>query len=71
MANGGLWVGVLTALTALVTGHITARATSRAALVQTRTTATTEALREQPNRRRSTYGYREMTSCAHACPEVT
>lgn len=69
MANSGLWVGVLTALTALGASYITARATSRAALAQARTTATAEALREQRDRRRSSY--REMMSCAHAFSEVT
>ncbi|MFB7181989.1 hypothetical protein ACFCYI_30295 [Streptomyces sp. NPDC056257] len=69
MANSGLWVGVLTALTALGAGWTTARATSRAALAQARTTATAQALREQRDRRRSTY--REMMNCAHAFNEVT
>lgn len=69
MANSGLWVGILTALTALGASYITARATSRAALVQVRTTTTAEALREQRDRRRSTY--REMMVCAHAFSEVT
>ncbi|MGW2251033.1 hypothetical protein ACWCXH_12625 [Kitasatospora sp. NPDC001660] len=69
MENSGLWVGILTALTALGASYITARATSRAALVQARTTATAEALREQRDRRRATY--REMMSCAHAFSEVT
>ncbi|MFG2285623.1 hypothetical protein ACGFOU_06100 [Streptomyces sp. NPDC048595] len=44
-------------------------ATSRAALAQARTTAMAEALREQGDRRRSTY--REMMDCAHAFNEVT
>lgn len=69
MANSGLWVGILTALTALGASYITARATSRAALAQARTTAMAGALREQRDRRRSTYG--EMMSCAHAFNEVT
>lgn len=69
MANSGLWVGVLTSLTALGASYITAKATSRAALVQARTTTTAEALREQRDRRRSTY--REMMGCAHAFSEVT
>lgn len=69
MANSGLWVGILTALTALGASCITARATARAALAQARTTATAEALREQRDRRRSTY--RAMMSCAHAFSEVT
>ncbi|MFH8749714.1 hypothetical protein ACH4GK_25885 [Streptomyces rimosus] len=69
MANSGLWVGVLTALTALGASYITARATSRAALAQARTTTMAEALREQRDRRRSTY--REMMHCAHAFSEVT
>ncbi|AEW98080.1 MULTISPECIES: vWA domain-containing protein [Streptomycetaceae] len=69
MANSGLWVGVLTALTALGASYITARATSRAALVQARTTATAQALREQRERRRATY--REMMNRAHAFSEVT
>ncbi|WP_234323829.1 hypothetical protein [Streptomyces sp. NRRL F-2580] len=69
MANSGLWVGVLTALTALGASWMTARATSRAALAQARTTATAQALREQRDRRRSTY--REMMNCAHAFNEVT
>ncbi|MEU7278853.1 hypothetical protein AB0A69_08775 [Streptomyces sp. NPDC045431] len=69
MANSGLWVGVLTALTALAAGYITARATSRAALGQARTVAVAEALREQRERRRATY--REMMGCAHAFFEIT
>lgn len=69
MANSGLWVGILTALTALGASYITARATSRAALVQARATARAEALREQRERRRSTY--REMMNCAHGFSEVT
>ncbi|MCX5380480.1 hypothetical protein [Streptomyces sp. NBC_00091] len=69
MANSGLWVGILTALTALGASYITARATSRAALAQARTTTTAQALREQRDRRRSTY--REMMNCAHAFNEVT
>uniref|UniRef100_UPI002F90F748 hypothetical protein n=1 Tax=Streptomyces sp. NBC_01001 TaxID=2903713 RepID=UPI002F90F748 len=69
MANSGLWVGILTALTALGASYITARATSRAALAQARTTTTAQALREQRDRRRSTY--REMMDCAHAFNEVT
>ncbi len=43
MANSGLWIGVLTALTALGASYITARATSRAALTQARTTTMAEA----------------------------
>lgn len=69
MANSALWVGILTALTALGASYITAQATSRAALAQARTTTTAEALREQRDRRRSTY--REMMNCAHAFSEVT
>lgn len=69
MANSGLWVGILTALTALGASYITARATSRAALAQARTTTMADALREQRDRRRSTYG--EMMGCAHAFNEVT
>ncbi|MFD8543315.1 hypothetical protein [Streptomyces sp. NPDC059649] len=69
MTNSGLWVGVLTALTALGSSYITARATSRAALAQARATTTAEALREQRDRRRSTY--REMMNCVHALNEVT
>ncbi|UUU44245.1 hypothetical protein [Streptomyces sp. NBC_00162] len=69
MANSGLWVGILTALTALGTSYITARATLRAAQAQARTTTTAEALREQRDRRRS--AYREMMSCAHAFNAVT
>ncbi|MFE0103609.1 hypothetical protein [Streptomyces sp. NPDC059009] len=68
MANSGLWVGVLTALTALGASYITARATSRAALAQARTTARAQAVREQRDRRRSTY--RELMTCAHAFNEV-
>jgi hypothetical protein len=69
MANSGLWVGILTALTALGAGFITARATLRAALAQVRTATRAEALREQRDRRRS--AYREMMSCAHVFSEVT
>ncbi|MGI5324643.1 hypothetical protein [Actinomadura nitritigenes] len=69
MADSGLWVGVLTSVTALGAGYITAKATSRATLAQARMTTTAEALREQRDRRRSTY--REMMQCAHAFSEVT
>ncbi|MQY05264.1 hypothetical protein [Actinomadura macrotermitis] len=69
MANSALWVGVLTALTALGASYITSRATLRAALTQARTSARAQALREQHERRRSTY--REMMSCTHAFNEVT
>jgi hypothetical protein len=69
MANSGLWVGVLTALTALGASLITARATAHAALAQARTAAMAEALRAQRERRRSTY--REMMNCAHAFSAVT
>ncbi|GGQ35075.1 hypothetical protein GCM10010215_68850 [Streptomyces virginiae] len=68
MTNSGLWVGALTALTALGASWNTARATSRAALAQARTTALAQALREQRDRRRSTY--REMMACAHSFNEV-
>lgn len=69
MADSGLWVGVLTSVTALGAGYITAKATSRAALAQARMTTTADALREQRDRRRSTY--RQMMTCAHAFSEVT
>lgn len=69
MADGGLWVGILTALTAPGAGFITARATLRAALARARTATRAEALREQRDRRRS--AYRETVSCAHASSEVT
>lgn len=69
MGHSELWVGVLTALTALGAGWITARATSRAALAGARTAARADALREQRERRRS--AYREMMACTHAFFEVT
>ncbi|MFF4186610.1 hypothetical protein ACFYZ9_25840 [Streptomyces sp. NPDC001691] len=69
MVNSGLWVGILTALTALGASSITARATLRAAQAQVATTAKAEALREQRERRRS--AYRELMSCAHAFNTVT
>ncbi|MBM9506670.1 hypothetical protein [Actinacidiphila acididurans] len=69
MADSGLWIGVLTALTALGASHITGRATFRAAKAQAETTTIAEALREQRERRRS--AYREMMSCAHAFNAVT
>ncbi|TDD36722.1 hypothetical protein E1287_10290 [Actinomadura sp. KC06] len=69
MANSGLWVGVLTALTALGASYITSRATLRAALTQARTTTRAEALRQQHERRRSSY--REMMSCVHAFNAIT
>ncbi|MFF9898374.1 hypothetical protein [Streptomyces longispororuber] len=69
MANSGLWVGVLTALTALGASYLTGRATLRAALAQARTTTRAEALREQRDRRRS--AYREMLSCTHVFSAVT
>src|SRR5438552_14794581 len=64
MANSELWVGVLTAVTALGASYLTARGTSRAALAQARTTTRSEALREERERRRSTY--RQMMTCVHA-----
>ncbi|AJT63120.1 hypothetical protein [Streptomyces chattanoogensis] len=69
MANSGLWVGILTALTALAASYLTGRATFRAALAQARTAATAQALREQRDRRRS--AYREMMSCVHSFNVVT
>jgi hypothetical protein len=69
MASSELWVGVLTAMTAIVASYLTARATSNAALAQARTTAMAEALREERERRRSTY--RQMMTCVHAFSEVT
>lgn len=69
MATGDLWVGVLTAVTALGASFLTSRGTSRAALAQARTTTTSEALRAERERRRSTY--REMLTCVHAFSEVT
>jgi hypothetical protein len=68
MANSELWVGVLTAVTALGASYLTARATSRAALAQARTTTMSEALRDERERRRSTY--RQMMACVHAFSEV-
>jgi hypothetical protein len=64
MANSELWVGALTAVTALGASYLTARGMSRAALAQARTTTRSEALREERERRRSTY--RQMMTCAHA-----
>ncbi|UFQ14132.1 MULTISPECIES: hypothetical protein [Streptomyces] len=69
MADSGLWIGVLTALTALGASCVTARATLRAAHAQARTAARAEALREQRDRRRS--AYREMMGCAHAFSAAT
>ncbi|MFA1546819.1 hypothetical protein [Actinomadura chokoriensis] len=69
MANSGLWVGLLTALTALGASYVTSRATLRAALAQARTTTRAQVLREQHERRRSTY--REMMSRAHAFSAIT
>ncbi|TDE28134.1 hypothetical protein [Actinomadura sp. 6K520] len=69
MANSGLWVGILTALTALGASYITSRATLGAALAQARTTTRAEALREQHERRRSTY--RELMRCVHEFSAVT
>jgi hypothetical protein len=69
MANSGVWVGILTVLTALAASSITARAALRAAQTQARTTTRAQALREQRERRRS--AYRDMISCAHAFSEVT
>ncbi|WP_351229109.1 hypothetical protein [Streptomyces sp. NPDC002133] len=69
MANSGLWIGVLTALTALGASYITARAALHAALARARTTTQAGALREQRDRRRSRY--REMMGCAHAFSAVT
>ncbi|OLB76465.1 MAG: hypothetical protein AUI14_18675 [Actinobacteria bacterium 13_2_20CM_2_71_6] len=68
MANSELWVGVLTAMTALGASYLTARGTSRAALAQARTTTMSDALREERERRRSTY--RQMMTCVHAFSEV-
>lgn len=69
MGNSALWVGILTALTALAASYLTGRATLRAAQIQARTAATAQALREQRDRRRS--AYREMMSCVHAFNVVT
>ncbi|NEA46728.1 hypothetical protein [Streptomyces sp. SID10815] len=69
MANSGLWVGILTALTALGASYITARATFRAARAQAETATRAEALRDERERRRS--AYREMMSCVHAFNVVT
>ncbi|MBB4779000.1 hypothetical protein [Actinomadura livida] len=69
MANSGLWVGILTALTALGASYITSRATLGAALAQARTTTRAQALREQHERRRSTY--RELMRCVHEFSAVT
>ncbi|MEU2791717.1 hypothetical protein [Streptomyces sp. NPDC007100] len=69
MANSALWVGILTALTALASSYLTGRATLRAGLAQARTAATAQALREQRDRRRS--AYREMMNCVHAFNVVT
>ncbi|KOV65276.1 hypothetical protein [Streptomyces sp. MMG1121] len=69
MANSGLWVGILTALTALGASYITAQATFRAARAQVETTARAEALREERERRRA--AYREMMSRVHAFNVVT
>lgn len=69
MANNGLWVGILTALTALAASFLTSRATFRAALAQARTNTRAEALRAQHERRRSSY--LEMMNCVHAFNQVT
>ncbi|TDB92513.1 hypothetical protein [Actinomadura sp. 7K534] len=69
MANSGLWVGILTALTALGASYITSRATLGAALAQAKTTTRAQALREQHERRRSTY--RELMRCVHEFSAVT
>jgi hypothetical protein len=63
-----LWVGVLTGVTALAASYLTARGASKAALAQARTTALSDAVREQRQRRRSTY--RDMLTCVHAFSEV-
>jgi hypothetical protein len=69
MASSELWVGVLTATTAIVASYLSARGASSAALAQARTTALSEALGEERERRRSTY--RQMMTCVHAFSEVT
>ncbi|WP_067479572.1 hypothetical protein [Actinomadura hibisca] len=69
MANSGLWVGVLTALTALGASYLTSRATLRAALAQARTTERAQALREQRERRRA--AYRAMMDRVHAFSAIT
>ena len=63
MADSGLLVGVLTAVTALAASYLTARGTSRAALGQARAAATAQALREERERRRATY--RELIGRVH------
>jgi hypothetical protein len=68
MANNELWVGVLTAVTALGASYLAARGTSRAALAQARTTTMAEALVQERERRRS--AYREMMTCVHAFSAV-
>jgi hypothetical protein len=68
MANNELWVGAITAATALGASYLAARGTLRAALAQARTTTTSEAVGQERERRRSTY--REMMTCVHAFSEV-
>lgn len=69
MADSGLWIGVLTALTALGASYITARATLRAARAQVEATTRAEALREQRDRRRA--AYRKMLARVHAFNVIT
>ncbi|WP_031513154.1 hypothetical protein [Streptomyces sp. NRRL F-5123] len=69
MADSGLWIGVVTAVTAVGASSVTARATLRAARVQVETTARAEALREQRDRRR--VAYRGMLDRVHAFNVIT
>ncbi|MFI0724276.1 hypothetical protein [Streptomyces sp. NPDC021224] len=69
MADSGLWIGVVTALTALGASSVTARATLRAARAQVETTTRAEALREQRDRRRA--AYRGMLDRVHAFNVIT
>jgi hypothetical protein len=68
MASSELWVGILTAATAIGASYLTARGMSKAALAQARTMTTFDALREQREHRRS--AYRQMMACVHAFSEI-
>jgi hypothetical protein len=69
MADSGLLVGALTAVTALAASYLAARGTARAALLQVRAATTAEARREERDRRRATY--RELLTRVHAFMEIT
>ncbi|MCW2137977.1 hypothetical protein [Actinoplanes cyaneus] len=64
MAGNELWVGALTAVTALGASFLSSRGASRAALAQARTTTISQALAQERDRRRA--AYRDLMTCVHS-----